>query len=103
MTTKEQRKIAELDSSVSQSLVDAVPVRLREGIDRFVEYGMPTGGFLRAVLTNDLFGAIARADDQSLANIRHICQYVYNAAPSNCWGSKEAFDAHIKRGEQFHD
>lgn len=47
------------------------------------------GAFLQAVLENDLQGAIGRADPESLAGIKGIVAYVYNALPDKCWGSKE--------------
>lgn len=63
--------------------------RFKEAIDRYVSHGVPTGGFLQAVLENDLMGAIGRADSDAMDNIRHIISYLYNEAPSPCWGSKE--------------
>ena len=93
----------ELDD-VSDELVAAVPPRIREGIDNFVWFGKPTGGFLRAVLTNDLMEAIGRADEESLAAIRPICQYVYNAVPSVCHGSPEAVNRQLfTHGEENND
>lgn len=46
-----------------------------DGLKRYVEHHTPTGGFLRAVLENDLREACARADDE---NVKVIPIYV-------CW------------------
>lgn len=70
------------------SLDDAI-----DNIRRYVDDGLPTGGFLEAVLSNDLFGAIGRADESSLHNLQAICRYVYNHVPSACWGSPAKVDA----------
>lgn len=48
-----------------------------------------TGGFLRAVLENDLIGAINKADHINLIYLPHIAAYIYNRLPSGSWGSPE--------------
>lgn len=56
---------------------------------RYAEHRIPTGGFLQAVLENDLMEAFARADETSRANLFEIVCFVYNELPSNCYGSKD--------------
>jgi len=63
--------------------------RFKESIDAYVATGRPTGGFLKAILSNDLTGAIARADEDALDNIPHIVAYLYNEVLADCWGSPE--------------
>ncbi len=58
-------------------------------IRRYVSEGIPTGDFLFAVLTNNLFEAVGRADEDNLRTLPEICCYVYNEIPSLCWGNKE--------------
>ena len=74
----------------------------REALDRWVENGWYPGGFLEAVLTNNLFGAIGHADDMNRVAIFDICSYVYNEIPGNCHGSHEAMSAwaEMRRAEQ---
>ena len=66
-----------------------IPQHTREALDRYVNHKIPTGGFLLAVLSNDLFGAIGQADRENRAALADICEYIYNELPSNCWGSKD--------------
>ncbi len=62
----------------------------KESLDLYANHHVSTGSFLRAVLENDLMGAIGRADNQNHADLREICMYVYNELePGTCWGSKE--------------
>lgn len=61
----------------------------KESIDAYVATGRPTGGFLHAVLTNDLFEAIGRGDNDAIDNLPHIVAYLYNKTPFGCYGSKE--------------
>jgi len=63
--------------------------RFKESIDRYVEHHRRTGGFLRAVLSNDLTAAISCADEQAIDNLPHIVAYLWNEVPSGCWGSRE--------------
>lgn len=73
--------------------------RFKESIDLYVQHRVPTGGFLRAVLENDLRNAIGSADMDAMDNLKHIVCYLYNEIPSNCWGNKERVEAWLKSGE----
>lgn len=74
-----------------------IPKLIKQGIDRYAKKGVPTGGFLKAVLCNDLFEAVGRAGDESESALKQIVQYVYNEIPGNCWGSLEQYDAWIEK------
>ena len=69
-----------------------VPEDIIESIDRYVEHGVPTGGFLEAVICNDLREACGRADQDNLRIIPAIVGYLYNHCPSTCWGRAYSFD-----------
>jgi len=66
-----------------------LPPFAKESLDAYFHDRRPVGNFLHAVLCNDLFGAIGRADDINARHLREICQYVYCYIPSICWGSPE--------------
>lgn len=68
----------------------------KDSIDRYVNDRLPPGGFITAVLTNDLIGAVGKADSENLADLHEICTYIYNSIPSNAWGSKEKMNAWMK-------
>jgi hypothetical protein len=59
-------------------------------INNWVNDGWQPGGFVTAVLENDLAQAFARADDNNTRAMAEIVQYVWNEIPGNCWGSKQA-------------
>jgi len=65
----------------------AVPPIARASLTRYVEERVPTGGFLEAVLCNNLKESFARADLENRKNLGAIVYWLYNSAPSNCWGS----------------
>lgn len=73
------------------------PQHIRESIDAYVEQGRATGGFLRAVLENDLRGAIGRADEINLAALPHIVAYINERVPAIATGSAQLVDAWLRR------
>jgi hypothetical protein len=60
-----------------------------QSLKSYVENKVPPGGFLYAVLSNDLTGACAKADEHNQKQLFDIVNYVYNNLPYNSWGSPE--------------
>lgn len=77
-----------------------VPDHTLAGLDRYVNHGIPPGDFLYCVLTNDLVGAFARADDENYRNLGAIVRYVYNELPSGCWRTPEKIERWIEEKHQ---
>lgn len=69
-----------------------VPVHLRGGLENWIRYGIEPGGFLYAVLTNDLRGAMNRGDETSRKYLFGIVSWLWNRAPAACWGSPETVE-----------
>ncbi len=74
-----------------------LPPFTKQQIDQYVEQRIPPGGFLYAVLANDLFEAVAKADDINIHCLNDIVKYIYNDTPSVCWGSPEAVKDWLER------
>lgn len=70
---------------------------MKAALDRYAEQGVPLGGFLTALLANDLMGALGKADDGNQRDIAQLCMYVYNEMPGDCHGSYEIVDAWIDK------
>ena len=66
-----------------------IPERMRGGITRYIEHGIPPGDFLTAVICNDLREACARADDENRYLLWDYVRFFYNYTPTGCWGSPE--------------
>jgi hypothetical protein len=73
-----------------------VPSNTLDSLRRYAIYHIPTGGFLTAVLANDLMQAVARADICNRAALHAICQYVFNCLPRQCWGNYVAVEEWVK-------
>jgi len=76
---------------------EEAPEEARGTMDRFTDKGTPPGGFIRAVLANDLTGAFETADDINSANMKAIVSYAYCHVPYAARGSYEKVAAWIER------
>ena len=72
-----------------------IPERMRGGIERYINHGVPPGDFLTAVICNDLRDACGRADDENRYLLWDYVLFFHNEAPSSCWGSPEKMRAWI--------
>ena len=79
MTTKSDVNYAFAGSKIKPAI--------QEALRGYIEEHRPVGGFLTAVLENDLAQAFGRADPENLATLYEIVQWVYMEAPAECWGS----------------
>ena len=75
-----------------------VPAYMLDNLKAYINTGRGVGGFLTAVLENDLKGAVDRADSHNRANLPAYVGYLYNQAPGGCWGSPENVKAWKKAG-----
>ena len=66
-----------------------IPSYMWDGLVDYIVDGIPTGGFLRAILTNDLKAACYAADDANKGCIYDYVFFLVNHAPAACWGSPE--------------
>lgn len=73
-----------------------VPQHTREALERYFLYGLEPGGFLTAMLTNNLYGAVGSADHQNIQVIPDIIKWLLTKAPVGSYGSAEAMRSWIK-------
>lgn len=79
---------------LSVGLVDSrLPHRMVPGLRAYVLDKRPPGGFLAAVIANDLRGAVGRADRENLAALPLWVGFFTDHCPAECWGSNEALEA----------
>jgi hypothetical protein len=64
-----------------QGEYEIIPEMTRGSIMRYVEHGIQPGGFLTAVLSNDLYNATGRADRENLAALPAIVRWFANNCP----------------------
>jgi hypothetical protein len=72
-----------------------IPWYMRQGLLDYVNSGVLPGGFLQAMLCNDLRGACEAADENNKHALFWYVEALYNCAPAGCWGSREAVTAWV--------
>lgn len=84
---------------MKEIIYDSVPVGYMSGaVQRYVENRLEPGGFMRALLCNDLRGAVSRADGTNVARIPHWVVWLEENMPRGSWGSPEAYESWISGG-----
>ena len=78
---------------------DVLPVEMRDGARDYVERGLQPGGFMLAVLRNDFIDAVTRADPINRACLHDWAMWLWNEAPSKCWGSAAKVENWIEARE----
>ena len=88
MSRKEWTDIGKKSGWLKTAMIDygQIPSITMQNLQRMkdnVEQGIKPnpeeyGSFMGAVIRNDLFEAMARADEDNAANMRHICGFIIN-------------------------
>ena len=73
-----------------------IPDYMMININNYVENGYPMGSFLTAIFSNDLYQAVAKADDINKSIIPIYIHYLINELPCNSYGSNEIVSDYIK-------
>ena len=70
-----------------------LPDHMQDGAKRYIEDRIPPGGFLYAVLCNNLVEAFGHADSTNQACMQQWAQWLYWECPRAVWGSPAKVDA----------
>jgi hypothetical protein len=92
MTNIQGPTMGELNYSV-------LPPHIRAGFKSYIEDHRLPGDFITACLENSLSGAFGTADEINRPRLYDIVSFLYNEAPSECWGSREKVKAWVKEGK----
>ena len=77
---------------------EGVPEHTRGALLRYRDHGLPPGSFLTSVLSNDLFGAVGRADHQNIHALKDICTWINMRMPAIAWGDIERVGNWVDEG-----
>lgn len=69
--------------------LEMLPQDARARIRRYIEegFGASLSTFYRAVLSNDLIGAVQGGDQENIAALADYVEYLTAHAPAECYGS----------------
>ena len=98
-----QTTTGDLSEPAQLELRAKVPAHTLASLDRYVSQHYQPGGFLIALLSNDLKEACGRADDKNQHALFDIVAYIYNLAPASCWGSASNVAAWLEIGRRVRD
>ena len=79
---------------------DRLPAHMRDGMRLYIEQHIRPGGFLMAVLSNNLTNAIGLADETNRDRLPDYVGFLYNEVPADYWGSPAKVDAHLGASQQ---
>jgi hypothetical protein len=66
-----------------------LPEHIRYGMFRWIEFGNVPGHWMTMVLQNNLVQSFGFADSTNRERMSDIVNFIYNEAPSPCWGSED--------------
>lgn len=75
-----------------------VPGHTQDALVNYFVHGYEPGGFLSAVLRNDLVGAATKADSTNRECLAHIAIWIMNHAPYGSWGDQESINGWLRKG-----
>lgn len=78
----------------------SIPLAVYDGLKDYRETGCPQGGFVKAVLENNLTRAFMAADPRSTIALRDIVLWCYWNLPEKAWGSPKRYADWIETHEK---
>lgn len=73
---------------IAKARKSGIPAHTINGLVSWVYDGNMPGGFLQAVLDNNLIEALGRADSENIVALDAIARFVYNWCPMDCHSLK---------------
>lgn len=68
------------------------------GVQRYLAYGEPVGGYLTALFEGRCFDAVCNADGENLASFAYQAKWIAQHAPTGAFGSPAKVTAWIEAG-----
>ncbi|MCH8135375.1 MAG: hypothetical protein IIB77_05280 [Proteobacteria bacterium] len=90
--------VKDIKESADGKVVSIQHPALIVGLLNYLELRYPVGGFLKAILENDLLTAVCKADPTSFSILKEITRLVNNFFPHEAHGSKAKVDTWLKGG-----
>jgi len=75
-----------------------LPDYMAEPTRLYIEEGLQPGDFLFALFSNDFMSVMGRADETNRTMHKEWSMFLFNEAPSPCYGSIELVKAWIEKG-----
>jgi len=70
-----------------------LPLHMEKSLHDYIYFGRPVGGFLQAVIENNLQLAVGKADNSNIRYLPAFPAYLYMCCPADAWGSRGAYES----------
>ena len=77
-----------------------ITMECQEAIFGYLVYGWEPGGFLTAVMANDLLRAATVADVENVKRLAHVARFVVYALPHGCYGNYDQVKTWLRLTDQ---
>jgi hypothetical protein len=86
--------IREIDNLIYKNKLNEmnIPDYMHDGLINYIKHHVKPGHFLSAILQNNLRETFFRADYINVNLVKNYVKFLYNYAPSSCWGNQERFE-----------
>ena len=75
-----------------------LPEHMRDSMERYIQHGVEPGGFMFSILENDFVHAYQRADQTNKRALANYALFLFEYAPSECWGNRPRVQKWIAGG-----
>ena len=73
----------------------------RESLYNYFVHGLEPGSFMTAVLSNDLYGAVGRADFVNIDLVGEYARWIESCAPYGSYGDRDTVRGWLRKNEYF--
>lgn len=73
----------------------------KESLYNYFVHGLEPGSFMTAVLTNDLYSAVGRADFVNIDLIPEYARWLVNRAPYGSFGDRDTVKGWLRKNAHF--
>lgn len=88
-----------MDLTENTSCPEGIQEVVFSALKRYVFHHVKPGGYLTAVLENNLHEAASLGDSTSWDGVRVLVSYIYWQLPGTCWGSREKVNEWVNSKE----
>lgn len=98
-TTQEIEELIDVEDNLAVKYTSwLLPENMRKQLVNYVMRGIPLGGFLKAVVCNDLNRSYSTADPENKKKLGEWSGFVFWDLPKECRGSKDIYDSWVIKG-----
>lgn len=88
--------VLKLPELLALAIERSLPRHCAVAFCEYLDHGRPLGGFLQAIVANDLYVAAKKSDPMNYQALRQYVDFLYEAADPRAYGSYKRYDVWVK-------